>query len=311
MDRTTNLAIAAAAGAVAFFFASPLIAVGAFGVTAAVLFSLGKSGKKRAPVALDPTKKIPFPLIKKENISHDTRRFTFELQSPEHILGLPVGKHMYLSARVNGKLVPRAYTPVSSDDDKGVFVLVVKIYYPNERFPEGGKLTQYLDQMKIGDTIDVRGPNGEIEYLGRGLFQHSPKNEPVEKRQCKHIGMIAGGTGITPMLQIVSAILKDPEDKTTMSLIFANQTEEDILVRDELEKCAKDDRFSLWYTLDRPGDNWNYSKGFITDTMISDHLPPAGPDTQLLVCGPPPMVKFACLPNFEKLGYDKSMYMIF
>ena len=38
-----------------------------------------------------------------------------------------------------------------------------------------------------------------------------------------------------------------------MSLIFANQTEGDILLRDELEACEKDhDNFKLHYTLDRP-----------------------------------------------------------
>ena len=34
------------------------------------------------------------------------------------------------------------------------------------KFPAGGKMTQYLENLKIGDTIDVRGPNGKIEYIG-------------------------------------------------------------------------------------------------------------------------------------------------
>ena len=50
--------------------------------------------------------------------------------------------------------------------------------------------------------------------------------------------MIAGGTGITPMLQLIRAILKDPRDKTKMWLVFANQTENDILLRTELEEVA-------------------------------------------------------------------------
>ena len=43
--------------------------------------------------------------------------------------------------------------------------------------------------------------------------------------------------------------------------------------------CAKDSRFKLWYTLDRPGDSWKYSKGFITEDMIREHLPPKSDDT--------------------------------
>ncbi|KAL0625473.1 NADH-cytochrome b5 reductase 3 [Plecturocebus cupreus] len=60
-------------------------------------------------------------------ISHDTRRFRFALPSPQHILGLPVGQHIYLSARIDGNLVIRPYTPVSSDDDKGFVDLVIKV----------------------------------------------------------------------------------------------------------------------------------------------------------------------------------------
>lgn len=43
--------------------------------------------------------------------------------------------------------------------------------------------------------------------------------------------MTQGGTGITPVLQVISAVLADPKDKTQLSLIYANQSEEDILVR--------------------------------------------------------------------------------
>lgn len=80
-----------------------------------------------APVALDKDQKIPFKLVKKEEVSHDTRKFRFELQSPRHVLGLPVGNHMYLSARIGGELVRRPYTPVTSDDELGHFELVIKV----------------------------------------------------------------------------------------------------------------------------------------------------------------------------------------
>lgn len=77
----------------------------------------------------DPEVKYWVPLIEREDISHDTRRFRFGLPSDQHILGLPVGQHIYLSAQVNGQLVIRPYTPVSSDDDKGYIDLVVKVYH--------------------------------------------------------------------------------------------------------------------------------------------------------------------------------------
>lgn len=290
-----------------------IVTVG-FGLVTYFLKSQAKGSRKR-PVALDPQKKIPFKLIDKKIVSHDTRRFRFELQSPEHILGLPVGNHMYLSAKVDGNLVIRPYTPVTSDDEVGYFELVIKVYFKNvhPKYPDGGKMSQYLDTLSIGDTVDIRGPAGKLTYLGRGKFGIKENaKEPVQFRTAKNVGLIAGGTGITPMLQIISAVIKDSEDKTNITLLFANQTEKDILVRPELEELAKEcENFELWYTLDRPPEGWPYSSGFINDVMLKEHMPPPGPDTQILMCGPPPMINYACIPNLEKLGYTPDMYFPF
>lgn len=67
---------------------------------------------------------------------------------------------------------------------------------------------------------------------------------------------MSGGTGITPMLQLIRQVTRDPKDETKLSLLFANQTEEDILLRDELEEAVKShpDRIKVWYTVDRPTD---------------------------------------------------------
>lgn len=54
-----------------------------------------------------------------------------------------------------------------------------------------------------GDTLDFRGPNGLIVYEGKGNFLVRPEKKlaPIP-RHFDHIGLIAGGTGITPMLQV-------------------------------------------------------------------------------------------------------------
>ena len=107
-----------------------------------------------------------------------------------------LGNHMYLSATINGELVIRPYTPVSSDDERGYFELVIKVYFANvhPKFPEGGKMSQYLDTLGIGDTVDVRGPLGKVTYLGGGDIQYKEKSTP-EIRHATDIGLIAGGTG--------------------------------------------------------------------------------------------------------------------
>ncbi|XP_055998028.1 NADH-cytochrome b5 reductase 3-like isoform X1 [Ostrea edulis] len=291
-----------------------LIGVGLVAVTAvlAKIFLFGNKKKAKSPVTLqDPNIKYPLKLVDKEEISHDTRRFRFALPSPEHILGLPVGQHIYLTARIDGQLVIRPYTPVSSDDEKGYMDLVIKVYFKNvhPKFPEGGKMSQHLENMSIGDFIDVRGPNGLLVYEGKGVFKVRPdKKSPPETVTARNVGMIAGGTGITPMLQLVREVFKDPEDKTQLHLLFANQTEDDILLRPELEEiqAANPERFKLWYTIDRPAEDWKYSKGFVNDEMIKGHLPPPSNDTVILMCGPPPMINFACQPNLDKLGYSQK-----
>ncbi|XP_045413385.1 NADH-cytochrome b5 reductase 2 isoform X4 [Lemur catta] len=237
---------------------SLLLAITAIGVTVLLMALKSRNWRRKDLITLqDPEAKYPLPLIEKEQISHNTRRFRFGLPSPDHVLGLPVGNYVHLLARIENDLVVRAYTPVSSDDDRGFVDLIIKIYLKNvhPHYPEGGKMTQYLENMKIGDTILFRGPNGRLFYHGPGNLTVRPdKTSKAEKKLVHHLGMIAGGTGITPMLQLIRHITKNPRDRTKMSLIFANQTEQDILVRKELEEIAKihSDQFHLWYTLDRP-----------------------------------------------------------
>ena len=54
-----------------------------------------------------------------------------------------------------------------------------------------------------------------------------------------------------------------------------------------------------------------YSQGFVDEAMVREHLPPAGDDTLVLLCGPPPMIKFACFPNLEKVGHSKNAIVCF
>ena len=56
-------------------------------------------------VALNPRKKIPFKLMEKVVLSRNSRLFRFALQSPQHRLGLPVGQHMFFSAKVRDALL--------------------------------------------------------------------------------------------------------------------------------------------------------------------------------------------------------------
>lgn len=262
-------------------------------------------------IALNPKKRLPFRLIKKDSLSHNVCRFRFELQSPRHKFGLPVGQHIFLYAKINDKLVMRAYTPTSSDDDLGYFELVIKIYRANEnpRFPEGGLMSQYLDSMELGQTIDVKGPVGHMIYRSLGHFT-------LEGRPCsaKKFNMFAGGTGITPLYQVIKSVLKNANDRTDMRLLYANQTPDDILLKEELDELAANhSNFSVSYTVDRiPQElEWNHFRGHMNYEMIKSCMFPADDSTMCLMCGPPPMLKFAIIPSLDKLGFKNNQMIEF
>jgi len=283
------------------------------------LFRSNKSNKPAPPepeskghprTLLDPNDKYQLPLIEREVISHDTRRFRFGLPSDQHVLGLPVGQHIHLLATIDNELVIRPYTPISSDDDVGYVDLVIKVYKKDvhPKFPAGGKMSQYLDEMKIGDTIAFRGPAGRLQYSGKGTFAVKKlRKDPPKHIKAKRVNMIAGGTGITPMLQLIRDVLKrGDEDKTELALLFANQSERDILLRAELDELAQahKDQFKVWYTVDKAGEAWSYSTGHINDQMMQEHLFTPNEHTLCLLCGPPPMVNYTCIPGLERLGHQ-------
>jgi cytochrome-b5 reductase len=176
------------------------------------------------PVALsDPKKRYSFKIIGKELVTHDTYKYLIELPDPSLRLGAKSGQHIYIIGVVNNEEVYHKYTPINLEEKTGSFNLVIKIYRPNEKFPNGGRLTQYIESLNIGDSINVEGPFGRCVYLHNGnLSLQIEKNSPRFDKHVKLLGMVAGGSGIAPFLQIINTVCNDPNDNTVISLIFAN-----------------------------------------------------------------------------------------
>ena len=260
------------------------------GIGVAVVVVLFSRMSRKPAQALRPGVTSSLKLIARRDVNHNTRIFRFGLGQGQE-LGLPIGKHIVISATIKDKPVSRAYTPVASE--KGYFDLLVKIYYPTERFPTGGLMSQYLDRLQLGDCVNVRGPVGGLEYLGKGNF----KFQGIV-REFKKVGMIAGGTGITPMLQIAKAVTAD---NLQLSLLFANQTPNDILLKDEIASAGFE---SVAYTVDRPDSNWKGLVGFIDEAKVKASLPQPASDVLILVCGPPAMIELACAPALDKYQYE-------
>jgi cytochrome-b5 reductase len=171
-------------------------------------------------------------------------RYRFKLPTPDSVLGIAVGQHVSVRARPDGaeKDAVRSYTPVSSPKTRGYFELLVKTY-------EKGVVSRVFSSLSPGDTMSMRGPKGSYS-LPKPIQDASSSARP----SC--IAMIAGGTGITPMYQVLCALLDDSSPNNEYSdiqvrLIYANQTESDILLRESLDKLASmhQSRFKLHYVL--------------------------------------------------------------
>jgi nitrate reductase (NAD(P)H) len=260
-------------------------------------------------LALNPRMKTPFRLQNKIVLSRDSFMLDFALPTPQHVLGLPTGKHMFMSAVINGETVLRRYTPISSNYDVGSVKFVIKAYRPCERFPDGGKMSQYVDTLKIGDMMDFRGPVGEFEYLSDGDFL-------LDGEECHgtKFNMVAGGTGITPCMQIAAEILRHPTDPTQISLIFAAREEGDLLMRSTLDEWAANfpEKFKVHYILsDSWPSDWKFSTGFVDKKLFADQYHSAGDGVYTLMCGPPIMLERGCMPNLTALGHKKSSMFAF
>jgi len=188
------------------------------------------------------------------------------------------------------------------------------VYFANvhPRFPEGGKLTQHLDKMAIGDTVQVKGPLGEYIFnvAGPGVPTHSfTHTAHGTTHGFSTIGFIAGGSGITPVLQTARALLADPVTASVrMHILYANRTESDILCREQLLEIDELPNVDVWYTLDQPpvDGSWKYSTGFIDESMCRERLPAPSDATYIFCCGPPPMIEYACKPNLGKVGHTSD-----
>jgi nitrate reductase (NAD(P)H) len=64
------------------------------------------------------------------------------------------------------------------------------MYLSSEKFPEGGKMTTGFHQLRVGDSVELKGPLGSFVWTGQGTA--SIRNV---KRKFKEIGMVCAGSG--------------------------------------------------------------------------------------------------------------------
>jgi len=197
----------------------------------------------------------------------------------------------------DGKEVVRPYTPINTKVD-GSMTLLIKKY-------DQGVMSKHVHNLREGDQLEIKGPLMK--------FQYAPNSN-------KEIGMIAGGTGITPMLQVINEIVSNPSDKTQIKLIFANIAEEDILLRSQLDDLQnKHKNLKIYHVLEKPPKNWKGGVGYVNKQMVKDWMPsPNDKNFKVLVCGPLGMMKQMTGPKnpdfsqgeltglLKEIGYNKE-----
>jgi NAD(P)H-flavin reductase len=169
-----------------------------------------------------------FPVIEKRIVSDNPERPVMFITFGVSTATLPTGQHVKVRMTIDGEVVERPYTPARFEPPECELLLRV---YPH------GKMSRYLYGLQVGDTVEMKGPVGHLRYGddGPGSFMRGQRRK---FEGVTHIAMIAGGTGITPMLQLVNHCLQDEHDATALRLVEANSCVDDIMMHDELRALA-------------------------------------------------------------------------
>jgi sulfhydrogenase subunit gamma (sulfur reductase) len=166
------------------------------------------------------------------------------------------------------------------------FSSVVRNGYFDHTIKAVGRVTSFLDGLKKGDELLLRGPYG--------------KGWPLNITKGKDIFLIAGGVGLAPLRPVVQEVLEKRELFGEVSLIYGARNEKNVLFMDEFDKWKKG--VSLFLTVDEitqqppaypPGKGvWKHNIGLVTDLLDEVKIKPD--NTIAFVCGPEIMMRFIC-----------------
>lgn len=217
---------------------------------------------------------IDLKLIKKERLTHDTSHYTFDYGNKDAESGLITASCVltkYVTAKGNN--VIRPYTPVSDPSQKGTVDFIIKTY-------ENGKMSKHIGELKEGDTLSFKGPIVKWKW---------------EPNQFDSVALIGGGSGITPLWQLLHTIATNPQDKTKVQLFYGSKSLDDIIAHKEIDEvaAAHPDQVKVTYFIDEGADDPknNIVHGFIDKEVLQKSLPGPSSKLKIFVCGPPGLYK--------------------
>jgi cytochrome-b5 reductase len=140
-----------------------------------------------------------------------------------------------------------------------------------------GRGTQWIAGLKVGDTVSMREhPKKDIDVVAAG----------------RPIVMVAGGSGIAPMVQILNHFHRDPTKFPSLVLYFGGMTEQDLYYKELIDDLASKhaDKLKVVYSVENPSENWTASKGYTNVELIQSLIPAQDTNPLLIVSGPPRMM---------------------
>ncbi|KAF4663126.1 NADH-cytochrome b5 reductase 3 [Perkinsus olseni] len=120
--------------------------------------------------------------------------------------------------------------------------------------------------------------------------------------------MFAGGTGITPMYQLLQAIAVDDEDTTTVDLHFCNRSVGDVLLFEKLKAMeqASKGKFKITFYVDEGPAPEGIEEGILTSAAVEEIIAGSDSTGMVLGCGPPGMIDEALLPAMNATGVTSA-----
>ena len=184
------------------------------------------------------------------------------------------GQFLTLRATVGGQDIRRTYSICSGPGEP--------IRVGIKRVPGGVFSTWANEALRDGDTLRVMTPDGRFVL---------PDPPPAPRT----IAAFAAGSGITPILAILKAVLAT-EPEARVFLFYGNRTTEGILFRDEIEdlKDRHLSRLSVFHVLSREAQDVPVLNGHLDAAKVRVLLRsvlPAGAIDQAFICGPQPMIE--------------------
>jgi len=183
-------------------------------------------------------------------------------------------RYVYLEGILTktGEVMKRPYHPISLDTDKGFIDIFIKVYEKNPR-EKFGIFSNYLANLQEGQVITLYGTYGHMEYKGIGKFSIIKDKSEIEKK-VKKIGMIAGGSGIAPMFQLIQKITSSRRDNTAISIIYCIKNIEEMSFGEDLIKLDRKGKISFYPVVENvDSTDWMFGKGKVNEDMIFNYMP--------------------------------------